>query len=43
LHQMITFGAGLDRALPAIGVLTLFGLAANLAAARLYRVRWRIQ
>jgi ABC-type multidrug transport system permease subunit len=39
LHQFITYGAGLDRALPAIGVLALFGLAANLAAARFFRVR----
>lgn len=38
LHQLITFGAGFARAAPAIGVLFLFGLAANLAAARFFRV-----
>lgn len=39
LHQLITFGAGLDRALPAIGVLAIFGLVANVAAARFLRLR----
>lgn len=38
LHQLITFGAGIERALPAIGVLALFGVAANAAAARWFRV-----
>ncbi|HTX66380.1 MAG TPA: ABC transporter permease [Opitutaceae bacterium] len=38
LHQLITFGAGLGAALPAIGVLLAFGLAANLAAVRFFRV-----
>ncbi|MBX3747129.1 MAG: ABC transporter permease [Verrucomicrobiae bacterium] len=39
LHTLITFGAGLDRALPSIGVLALFGIAANVAAARFLRLR----
>jgi ABC-type multidrug transport system permease subunit len=38
MHQFITFGAGLEKAWPAVGVLVLFGLAANLAAARFFRV-----
>lgn len=37
LHQMITFGSGLAGASTAIGVLLLFGTAANLAAARCFR------
>ena len=38
LHQLITFGAGLESAIDEIGVLALFGLAANLAAIRWFRV-----
>ena len=38
LHQMITFGGGLPAASQALGVLTLFGLAANVAAAKFFRV-----
>ena len=38
LHQLITFGAGLERALPAIGVVALFGIGANIAAARFFRI-----
>lgn len=38
LHQFITFGAGFSQAAPAIGMLALFGLAANLAAIRFFRV-----
>ncbi len=37
LHQLITFGSGLAGAAPAIGVLILFGLAANSAAMRFLR------
>jgi ABC-2 type transport system permease protein len=37
LHQLITFGGGLREAMGAIGVLLLFGAAANLAAARWFR------
>jgi ABC-type multidrug transport system permease subunit len=37
LHQLITFGGGLGEAARAIGVLALFGAAANLAAARWFR------
>ncbi|MBK9138417.1 MAG: ABC transporter permease [Verrucomicrobia bacterium] len=37
LHQMITFGGGFAAAGSAIGVLVLFGLAANLAAVKLFR------
>ncbi len=38
LHQLITFGAGLSAAAPAIGVLCLFGLGATTLAIRLFRV-----
>lgn len=38
LHQLITFGGGLAAAAPAIGVVALFGLAANIAAVRFFRV-----
>ena len=38
LHQLITYGTGLGGALPAIGVLALFGLVANAAAMRFVRV-----
>ena len=38
LHQLITFGGGLATAAKPLGVLTLFGLAANVAAARFFRV-----
>lgn len=37
LHQLISFGAGLDSAVHAIGMLALFGLAANVAAVRCFR------
>jgi ABC-2 type transport system permease protein len=37
LHQLITFGSGLGGALPAIGVLAIYGLAANLAAVKFFR------
>ncbi|MEI6567852.1 MAG: ABC transporter permease, partial [Verrucomicrobiota bacterium] len=38
LHQMITFGGGLPAAAHAIGVLVLFGLGANVLAAKFFRV-----
>jgi hypothetical protein len=38
LHQLITFGGGLADAGKAIGVLGVFGVAANLAAIRFFRV-----
>lgn len=38
LHQLISFGAGLDSAKEEIGVLALYGLAANWAAIRWFRV-----
>jgi ABC-2 type transport system permease protein len=38
LHQLITFGGGLAQALPAVGVLVLFGLGANAIAARFFRL-----
>jgi len=38
LHQLITFGAGVSAALPALGVLLAFGAAANLAAVKFFRV-----
>jgi ABC-2 type transport system permease protein len=38
LHQLITFGGGLAEAGRAIGVLAVFGIAANLAAIRFFRV-----
>jgi ABC-type multidrug transport system permease subunit len=38
LHQFITFGGGLANAAPALGVLVLFGLGANLAAMKFFRV-----
>jgi ABC-type multidrug transport system permease subunit len=37
LHQLITFGGGFAAAKSAIGMLVLFGLAANAAAARFFR------
>ena len=37
LHQLITFGGGFAKAKGAIGVLCLFGLAANVAAAKCFR------
>jgi len=37
LHQLITFGSGFAGAREEIAVLALFGLAANLAAARWFR------
>ena len=38
LHQLISFGGGFAEAGGAVGVLALFGLGLNLAAARLFRV-----
>jgi ABC-2 type transport system permease protein len=38
LHQLITFGAGLAQAAKAITVLAVFGIVANLTAARFFRV-----
>ncbi len=38
LHQLITFGAGLGGALPALGVLVVYGAVVNLAAIRFFRV-----
>jgi len=38
LHQLISFGGGFTEARPAMGVLVLFGLAANLGAARCFRI-----
>jgi ABC-type multidrug transport system permease subunit len=38
LHQFITFGGGIEAAASAIGVVALFGLAANLAAMKFFRV-----
>lgn len=38
LNQLITFGGGLGAALPAIVVLAAFGLVANFAAARFFRI-----
>jgi hypothetical protein len=37
LHQLITFGAGFADAIEEVAVLALYGLAANLAAARWFR------
>ena len=37
LHQLISFGAGLESAAKELGVLGLFGLAANAAAVRWFR------
>ncbi len=37
LHQMITFGGGFGAAKGAVGVLLLYGVAANLAAIRWFR------
>ena len=37
LHQLITFGGGFAKAKGAIGVLCLFGLVANVAAAKCFR------
>ncbi len=38
LHQFITFGAGIGAAAGALGVLAFFGLVANLAAMKFFRV-----
>ncbi len=38
LHQLITFGGGLADAAKAVGVLAAFGVAANVAAMRWFRV-----
>jgi ABC-type multidrug transport system permease subunit len=37
LHQLISFGAGIDAVVVPLLVLFAFGLAANLAAARFFR------
>jgi ABC-2 type transport system permease protein len=37
LHQLITFGGGFAGAKGAVGMLLLFGLAANIAAAKCFR------
>jgi ABC-type multidrug transport system permease subunit len=37
LHQLISFGSGLDAVLLPLGVLGVFGAAANLLAARFFR------
>jgi hypothetical protein len=37
LHQLITFGSGFAGAKEEIAVLALYGLAANLAAAKWFR------
>jgi ABC-2 type transport system permease protein len=37
LHQLITFGAGIDAVVTPLLVLTAFGLVANFLAARFYR------
>jgi ABC-2 type transport system permease protein len=38
LHQFISFGGGIEAAAVPLGVLVLFGLAANLAAMKFFRV-----
>jgi len=38
LHQLISFGSGFAETKGSIGVLALFGLGANIAAARFFRV-----
>lgn len=38
LHQLITFGAGFGSVIPSVLVLVAFGLVANFAAARFFRV-----
>jgi hypothetical protein len=38
LHQLITFGGGLGQIWPALGVLAAYGLVANLAAMKFFRV-----
>jgi ABC-type multidrug transport system permease subunit len=38
LHQFITFGGGIEAAAGALGVLALFGIAANILAAKFFRV-----
>lgn len=38
LHQLISFGAGIGQAKVQLGVLILFGLGANIAAAKCFRV-----
>ena len=37
LHQLISFGGECNTVLPKLGVLGLYAVAANLAAARLLR------
>jgi hypothetical protein len=39
LHQLISFGGGLPDAGMAILVLILFGLAANILAARFFKIQ----
>lgn len=38
LHQFITFGGGFEHAATALGIVALYGLAANLAAMKFFRV-----
>jgi ABC-type multidrug transport system permease subunit len=38
LHQFITFGGGIETAAGALGVLALYGLVANVAAMKFFRV-----
>jgi len=38
LHQLITFGGGIERILLPVGVLAIYGLVANLLAAKFFRV-----
>ena len=38
LHQLITFGGGIDTILVPVGILALYGLVANLLAAKFFRV-----
>jgi len=37
LHQLISFGGGLDTVLPKLGVLALFAIVANIGAAKMFR------
>lgn len=38
LHQLITFGGGIDTILMPVGILAIYGLVANLLAAKFFRV-----
>jgi len=37
LHQLISFGGGLETVLPKLGVLALFAIVANIGAAKMFR------